>query len=183
MLLDSSHKPLIAAIGDSITYGYPDGNSWTQIVQKTLGLEVINAGINGDTLQGMAIRLHKDVIAKNPDICIVLGGTNDSYLGYEISQLKENIMEIMKMLEVEGVIPVIGTPIPILYPSCEEMLVALREWVTVVCPHNIPFHKAFYEGERLLLHLIPDGVHPTEEGYRKMADIAISYLHKMIHEL
>lgn len=183
MLLDKSKKPLVAAIGDSITLGYPDGKSWTEVVQKTLGLEIINAGINGDTLQGMAIRLKKDVLSKSPDICIVLGGTNDAYLGYDLVQMKNNIMEIIRTLEGEGAIPVIGIPIPILYPSCEDVLQAFREWIQVVCPYFIPFQKAFYKGERLLLNLIPDGVHPNQEGYRAMGEVASSSLHKLIHNL
>lgn len=179
MLLDPSEKPVVAVLGDSITRGFPEGLSWVKPLERRLGIEIMNAGVNGDTLQGMLMRIQADIVEKSPDICVVTGGTNDAYLGYSVDEMKHYIMEMLQILEVSGVIPVIGTPIPILYPSCEENLQMFREWVEVVCPYVIPFHQPFFERGRIQVQLIPDGVHPSETGYRLMSDVAEMTLRKI----
>lgn len=168
------------AIGDSITKGYPDNYSWVSVVARKLEMEIENLGVNGDTFAGIRIRLEKDVIPKEPDLCIITAGTNDVFLGYEIIDIKNTIKDMIVTLEKEGVIPIFTTPIPTIDDYMDKKLSELREWISAVCPHSIPFHKVF-ENETLISgNLLGDGVHPTHEGHDKLAEVAATEIRKIL---
>lgn len=183
MLIDPRAVPIIIAIGDSVTRGYPDNYSWTNVAATRLGMPIENLGISGDTFSGILLRLDKDVVEKSPDFCIITAGTNDISLGYSLDEIKKTIKEIIKKLELEGIIPIIGTPIPILDEYTEKQTTELRDWIVTVCPYTINFHKAFEARSLLSGHLLIDGVHPTHEGHDRMGEICASALHKYIEEL
>ncbi|HEU5440400.1 MAG TPA: GDSL-type esterase/lipase family protein [Ktedonobacterales bacterium] len=71
--------------GDSLTKGV-DGASYLRIlVQRvaaeprlhTDGLELVNAGVGGDTVVNLLARLHADVVARKPDAVVIFVGVND----------------------------------------------------------------------------------------------------------
>ena len=92
-------------LGDSLTHGYgvPEGQGWVELLAHDLafkGSYMENHGIDGDTLQGMYIRLEKILFAqvrppeahessglvegdasKTASILCLLGGTNDILMG------------------------------------------------------------------------------------------------------
>jgi lysophospholipase L1-like esterase len=71
----ASIPPKIICFGDSITKrGYPAE------LAKLLGVEVLNAGVGGNTTTGALRRLQTDVLDKNPTLVVVFFGTNDSRL-------------------------------------------------------------------------------------------------------
>jgi lysophospholipase L1-like esterase len=71
----------VVALGDSITQGYPFDMeaSWVYILKMEKGLDIVNKGINGDTLEGMLERFERDVISLLPGMVIIMGGTNDAF--------------------------------------------------------------------------------------------------------
>ena len=86
----------IVAIGDSITRGDSPGLSleghtntipggWVSVVRDKLStwsnksIEVINQGVNGDTVLGIRKRIHNDLFSWSPDLVILGIGTNDAY--------------------------------------------------------------------------------------------------------
>jgi len=87
--------PTIVAIGDSITYGFYDtavkGGWVTRLAAKLDAayprrpLVVRNAGIGGDTSQGVLTRLQRDVISVHPQMVIISIGTNDFNRGVPAS--------------------------------------------------------------------------------------------------
>ena len=67
------------ALGDSITYGYgvPAETNWVKQLQARFNLDMINAGVSGNTSsQGLA-RLQSDVLVAQPDFVIINFGMND----------------------------------------------------------------------------------------------------------
>jgi lysophospholipase L1-like esterase len=64
----------VVAFGDSLT---ADPRSWAEILRHALPLELINLGIEGDTTVHLVSRF-ADVAASDPDLLIVLAGTNDA---------------------------------------------------------------------------------------------------------
>jgi len=183
MMIDPNISPKVIAIGDSITRGHPDDYSWTKIVSKKLDIEIENMGLKGDTFAGILMRLDKDVISKEPDFCIITAGTNDFSLGYEVEDVKKQIKEIIVELEKEGIIPVIGVPIPTIEEYAEKKLKLLRSWIIAVCSHSIPFHKAFSQENLLSGSMLLDGVHPTHEGHNRMAEVCSHELRMLIMHL
>ena len=51
-------RDMIAAIGDSIIYGFPHrkSQSFTGVLREKYGWDIINKGVNGDTTEGVAGR-------------------------------------------------------------------------------------------------------------------------------
>ena len=109
----------IVALGDSITQADSDipNNSFgpiswfMQLIVRSDGRlkYVRNSAISGNTTSMMLSRLQQDVIAYKPDICIILGGTNDINLNIAPSKTIANIKEILNALKTAGITPVLCT--------------------------------------------------------------------------
>ncbi len=90
------NAPLVAFLGDSVTHGafecipgFPDCEFDFDAVyhrrfacemakyNRWLPVNVINAGIAGDTAHGALSRIDRDVISKHPDLCVLNFALND----------------------------------------------------------------------------------------------------------
>ena len=168
---------VIAAVGDSLTAGYrvAEEQAYPALLQQRLDrdgyhLEVINAGISGETSSGTLARLDW-ILTLRPAIIILETGANDGLRGIDPKLTRENIDRIVTRLKAEGVVVVLagmkmiknlGAPFTrefeSLYPD-----IAARHGVLL-----IPF---FLEGVAASRDLNQaDGIHPTEAGYRRVVD-------------
>lgn len=176
----------IIALGDSLTRGFPFGMraSWVNILNTEKGFNITNKGINGDTLEGMLERFQRDVVDLEPDMVIIMGGTNDAFGEYSLSSMKSNLRQVVKKAISLGIKPVIGIPIPVDEPTVEIKLKRFRDFLKNLChEHNIAFID-FYEimvneHGRIKEELDFDGVHPNKDGYRVMAARAYDVLTKV----
>lgn len=96
---NSVRQPTIAFLGDSVTHGCFDVYVKNGILKTTMQMEsgyhekvktilnilypeapinIINAGICGDTAEGGLKRLDRDVLSYNPDLLVVCYGLNDA---------------------------------------------------------------------------------------------------------
>lgn len=73
-------------------------------------IEVLNAGIGGERTDQALKRLNQDVIAKKPDIVIIMYGANDSYVDIgktepRLSQreFRQNLQQIVERLQAEKI--------------------------------------------------------------------------------
>jgi len=109
----------VVAIGDSITVADTDvanqsfgPRSWfIQMIARSGGLlqYVRNSGISGNTTAQMLARIDRDVIAYQPDICFILGGTNDVGADVPTSTIVANIEAMVDKLQAANILPIIGT--------------------------------------------------------------------------
>jgi acyl-CoA thioesterase I len=159
----------VVALGDSITWGYPNGQSWTSMVSDATGMRIINRGINGNTLDGMKNRLASDVLVVKLAICIIMGGTNDVYRGYTSARMMENIQAMVNDLVDQDIFPVIGLPIPLAEQGPEGRLQDLRNRINSTGLITIDFSVDFDLPRDEYRKLIYDGIHPSIEGKRLMA--------------
>src|SRR5690606_2032622 len=137
-----------------------------QLLEARLGIEIHNAGINGDTLEGMLLRLETDVLPYHPRICIVMGGTNDVFTGFGLQSLQETVQTLDQALRENDVIPVHGLPVPILLSNLAPPLAEYRAWLSGWAENCIPFDAALTDPDgRILAGRLPDGVHPDDDGY------------------
>ena len=92
---------VVAALGDSLTQGYglaaedglvPQLQSWADA--QGLDVELINAGVSGDTTAGGLARVDW-TLSPNVDAMIVTLGGNDLLRGIEPSVSRENLTGIM----------------------------------------------------------------------------------------
>ncbi|EQF25302.1 GDSL-like Lipase/Acylhydrolase family protein [Clostridioides difficile CD160] len=194
----------IVCLGDSLTYGFgvSRSNSWTNIVNKETRLEIINKGINGDTTSGMLVRFNEDVVKNSPDIVFIMGGTNDLIVGAGNEVINSNIMAMVHQAYSKNIIPIIGIPLKPDIPNVREDWSCFTDFNIVskklelynywVKKFSVTFNTDFVdfyskynesmerEGYKKLYF---DGLHPTKEGHRIMADIFINSVNKYIDEL
>jgi len=186
------NKVKLAAIGDSITYGFPysPASSWLNITARQFGLEYFNKGINGDTTAGMVRRFTRDVCRCQPSHVIIMGGTNDVFEETEIKEIMNNITAMAALALENDIVPIIGLPIPCNDLHIENQLIEyraeIREYAQAHAIEIIDFHAALVgeDGLQIKAGLHCDGVHPNEEGYRLMAAVAIHFMENrlMVHK-
>jgi len=175
----SEQRPIVA-LGDSITWGYPNGPTagWVRRVSDHLGCEIINLGVNGDTLEDLRGRLDR-AIDHHPWAVVVSGGTNDASLGRSFDDMAADLVAIGERLDAAGIVTIIGDPPPHGDPHCERDLDSLRHFVNTLAGKRhyrvIPFQRAFLDIEgNLIAERMLDTTHPSLEGYQAMADIAVA---------
>lgn len=182
----------IAAIGDSITYGFPYSPcaSWLDIAARHFGLEYLNCGVNGDTTSQMMQRFIRDVSYYHPTHVIVMGGTNDVFESVSTKDILDNIVRIIASSRDNGITPILGLPIPCSDLWAEEQLSEYRDQLRTIAYAQfidvIDFYSAM-AGEGGLGSkdcLYCDGVHPNKAGYEVMAAVAIEFMERslMMHK-
>lgn len=107
----------VVAFGDSITLGYgvPEGSNWVSQLQARFDLNMINAGVSGNTSsQGLA-RLQNDVLNQHPDFVIINFGMNDHVMTTldqpQVSQttFRNNLSSMIDQVRLAKAIPVLVT--------------------------------------------------------------------------
>lgn len=191
----------IVCLGDSITYGYGLTNRsdrWTDLVMARTGHELINCGVSGDTTAGMLLRCREDVLPLEPDAVILLGGTNDINITGEYRTACVNMVAILKQLAIRDIKPIMGLPLPMV---AEDITARSWDWErdnyrnAAVCEQYVrwltcyseeksmpiaDFHGAFLQKDQVVCkELFQDGIHPTAEGHRRMADVLCALLQEL----
>jgi len=179
-------KRKIICLGDSLTYGYPYGPqfSWVYYVgQKITGLNLVNAGVNGDTLEDMARRFGRDVITGKPSALVILGGTNDAFCrDISLAATLNYLDEMLKNALDKGIEPIIGLPVPVVddlaaQTKLERLSLSYRERAMFfnlwLLDFATPFFDPVAKTPRQELYL--DGVHPNQKGYKVMGETALTF--------
>ena len=116
----SQARPGNAAVflGDSITAGSIDetnhayGASWPTFACGFSGQRiqyVYNAGVPGNNSGQMLDRIQADVIARAPQLCTLMAGTNDIGNNVPFATYQANVRAIVTALRTAGIVPVICT--------------------------------------------------------------------------
>ena len=130
----------------------------------------MNAGVSGDTSAGGLSRLDWALDGDVRVLIVALGG-NDALRGLPVDQLKRNLAQIIERAQARGITVVLaGMEAP---PNFgRPYLVAFHQvYPTLARQYQValvPFLLQGVAGERALNQ--PDGIHPTAEGARIVAD-------------
>lgn len=179
---------VVVCLGDSIT----DGNTWPQIVMRTLGENtptLVCAGAGGDGLEAMDRRFDTDVAFFKPAVVALLSGVNDANIGVTPEAFEEKMRELLGKIDGLGARAVLMTPIVTVssendpekrsrYEAAIERLERYAERIEAlgherglpVAPVRARMARALEAGETLLAD---DGIHPN---YRGQAIIARAFL-------
>lgn len=189
----------IVCLGDSLTFGFKmtRENTWPRIVEKELNIKVLNKGICGDTTAGMLSRFRADVIDEQPTHLILMGGTNDLVFQLERSIIYSNIATMINQAYHYNIILIVGISIPIVPHIAKEYfnladdfqrvnreLLLFREWIlgfsSLINFETIDFFYEFYDPALMMgkESLYIDGVHPTVDGNKKMAQLVLRSIEK-----
>ena len=181
----------IVAVGDSLTEGlgldeneaYP-----AQLEQRLLddgyAVNVINAGVSGETSSGARSRLDW-VLQAEPDIVILATGGNDGLRGIDPDLTGENLDAMVETL-VENDVIVVLAGMQIVQNMGEPYTDAFRDvYPSVADAHPgvilIPFFLNGVGGNPALNQA--DAVHPTAEGYTVVVETIYPYVVEAIEEL
>ena len=176
----------ILCLGDSLTagYGVAKEQSYPSLLQNKLTryklpYKVINAGVSGDTSAGGLRRLGWLLKQSSPDIVILELGANDGLRGFPVRDTRKNLKSIIskfKSVNPKVKILLAGMQIP---PNMGPQYAnEFREMFPSLARETnsslIPF---FLEGVAAQPHLnLPDGIHPTADGYKVVARTVWKYV-------
>ncbi|MDF2502881.1 MULTISPECIES: GDSL-type esterase/lipase family protein [Clostridium] len=181
----------IVCIGDSLTYGYGvySDECWVKLLHKSLNIEIINKGVNGDTTAGILSRSHKDILELKPSHVILMAGTNDILLNYPVNNIIDNIKFLLKEIKDNNITPILALQPPIIgelaeiywdkyisYSKANEHLFEyIRKINSFACENNINiinFYDSFIKIKDIV-NLYSDGIHPNSEGHKLMIQTVI----------
>jgi acyl-CoA thioesterase-1 len=165
--------PKIVAFGDSLTagYGLDPSESYPALLQKRLDelgykYEVVNAGRSGDTTADGLSRLDWALMGDVRFLILELGA-NDGLRGLPISQMKENLDQIIRRAKNRKIkIILAGMEAPPNYGRqyADEFRNAFRQ---LAKDHQVKLIPFFLEGVAGHPNLNQsDGIHPNAEGMK-----------------
>ena len=173
----TDERPRIVAFGDSLTAGlgvaadeaYP-ARLQRRLEEEGLHYRVINAGVSGDTTAG-GVRRVDWVLKSRPDVVILELGANDGLRGLNLQETKSNLERIIQRCRDSSVTVILaGMKLPPNYGAdytkgFEAIYPTLAKQYRLTL---IPFFLDGVAGSTSLNQA--DGIHPTSEGYRIIAD-------------
>lgn len=171
--------PRVVCLGDSLTAGYglpsPD-QAYPALLERKLAdsgyrFDVINAGVSGDTSAGGLRRLDWSLQGDVRVLIVALGG-NDGLRGLPPSELRGNLEAIVKAAEARHIrVLLMGMEAPPNFGDryTQDFRSVYRD---VAREHHLAFIPFFLNGVAGIDALNQgDGIHPTAEGQRKIADL------------
>jgi len=176
-------------LGDSLTagLGLPPDEAYPAIIQQRLDAEglkfqVVNAGVSGDTSAGGLRRLDWALDGDVRVLVVALGG-NDGLRGLPVSELQQNLSTIVERAQARHVQVVLaGMEAPPNFGK-DYTLEFRRVYADVAKKYNVkllPFLLDRVAGNETLNQR--DGIHPTAEGARLVADNVWSVLKPLLEE-
>jgi acyl-CoA thioesterase-1 len=154
----NDHRPVILAIGDSMTAGYGvtaelayPAQLEKELKKRGYDYRVVNQGVTGSTTTQAVSRLTRG-LALQPEIVIIQIGGNDASQGIPRNVARENVRLMIERFKPGGAkIFFAGGRFSYLDDLAKELNVPV-----------IPFLEGVGGHPELLL---TDGIHPTGEGY------------------
>jgi lysophospholipase L1-like esterase len=171
-------------MGDSITEG------WATAQPDFFKDGIVGRGISAQTTPQMLVRFHSDVVALEPRVVHIMGGTNDiaENTGPILDDdMRNNVMAMCEIAMAHRIRVILGSVPPAskywwrpeINPTPRAL--ALNEWLRSYA-RQIGASYADYATAMtapsggVLRSLAKDEVHPTAEGYAKMRAIAEIWL-------
>jgi acyl-CoA thioesterase-1 len=183
-------RPRIVAFGDSLTagWGVAAEESYPAQLQRRLDdqgfrYRVINGGVSGDTSAG-GVRRIDWALKSRPAMVILELGANDGLRGLNPQETKANLERIIRRCQDASVTVILaGMKLPPNYGidytnGFEAIYPALAKQYRLTL---IPFFLDGVAGSASLNQ--DDGIHPTSEGYRIIAEKVMDTLKPLLKAL
>jgi len=158
------------------------------------GKPYIGRGIGGQTTPQMVVRFRPDVIALQPQVVVILAGTNDIAGNTGLMTLEEtegNLATMAELARAHGIRVVLSSVMPVSdalgnaegkhFVQTEkrppEKILALNEWIKKYAAENghgyLDYFSATVDEKGFLkIDITFDGLHPNAQGYAVMAPLA-----------
>ena len=183
LALASSHENRIVFMGNSIT------EEWETFHPEFFsGKPYINRGISSQTTPQMLLRFRADVINLNPELVIIMAGTNDiagNTGPSSIEMIAHNIISMAELAMINDIKIILCSVLPVYdytwKPGLNPVgkISALNEIIKDYAQNNDITYLDYYSSmvddrKGLIEDFTYDGVHPNKLGYTIMA---VSYTH------
>jgi acyl-CoA thioesterase-1 len=186
-----SERPAVVFLGTSLTAGLgvePEQAYPALLQQKIdsagLGFRVVNAGVSGETSAGARRRI--DWLLREPvAVLVVETGANDGLRGLPPDSLRANIQGIVdrtRELRPDAQVVLVGMRVPPNYGRAysQQFERIYPELARANKTELVPFLLDKVGGVASLNQ--PDGVHPTAEGQKLMAETVWRVLEGVLRE-
>ncbi len=169
--------PRVVILGDSLTagLGLSPKNAYPTVLQdrihdEGLSYTIVNAGSSGDTSAGGLTRLDWALDGDVRVLVVALGG-NDALRGLPISELRDNLSAIIERAQARGITVVLaGMEAPPNY-GFDYILSFHKLYPALAKKYRVAFVPFLLEKVGGIADLNQsDGIHPTAEGARIVAD-------------
>jgi len=170
----------ILFFGDSLTAGYgldDPSDAFPGVIQRKidslkLPYAVVNAGVSGETTAGGLARIDW-ILKQKVDIFVLELGANDGLRGIPVAETTQNLQAIIDKVKTkypDAKLVLAGMQVP---PSMgADYITAFKNLFPTLAEKNkiqlVPFLLAGVGGNPKLNQ--PDGIHPTAEGAKIVAD-------------
>jgi acyl-CoA thioesterase-1 len=164
-------------LGDSLTagQGLPQEQAFPALIEARMKAaghpwKVVNAGLSGDTTAGGVARLDW-IYQHKVDVMFLCLGANDGLRGIPVAETERNLRAILDRAQREGTRVVLaGIQLPENYGSTYRAAFA-QVFPRLAKAYRVPLLPFLLEGVAMDPRLNqPDGIHPTAEGARIVAD-------------
>jgi len=187
----------IIAFGDSLTVGYqtpthahnlPANTPYTDILkrgfkqllqeeERQIEIIIINKGVCGDLTSDMTLRIKNDALDIDPDMVIILGGSNDIGWGISTTNIFENLRTMYNQV-LRDKIELVTCAVPSIlgYDALIPPRIALNKAIQgYSLEHGIPYADLFTataepKTNRLLKRYSNDGLHLNSDGYERIGE-------------
>ena len=184
-----AEEPVVVVLGDSLTAGFgllPD-EAYPALLEQRLRREgfayrVVNAGVSGDTTAA-GLRRVEWVLRARPAIVIVALGANDGLRHQSAAAMRDNLLAIVRRLRSAGATVLLaGMRVPPNYGD-EYGRAFTAVFPDVARATGVPLAPFLLDGVAGDPRLNqPDGIHPTAEGHRLIADRLWPYLKPLLRK-
>ena len=192
------NKPLLDG-ATLVTFGASNTalSQWPSEVAKELNMNLINAGIGGNTTSHGIARFERDVASADPDFVTICFGTNDFYrkngLDPQVTpeDYRQNLMTMVGQTTALGAVPILITS-PFItetasggaarYPegsvntALDVYVEVMREVAKETKTALVDIHALCDEQYSTVDFLSGDGVHLSPLGDKAFADAVIAYM-------
>lgn len=156
----------IVAFGDSLTEGIGASKtaSYPNQLAQITGLNVINAGISGETTDRGLARFEDVLKQYNPELVILLEGGNDILRNHNQLQTKQNLAQMIAIAKQRNVqLLLIGVPEKNLFSSVADFYDELAE------EHQLTYIREVVSDLLKTKKYKSDQIHLNAQGYRVLA--------------
>jgi acyl-CoA thioesterase-1 len=182
-------KRRIVVLGDSLTagLGLPADQAYPSLLQQRLdangfNYEVVNAGVSGDTSAGGLSRLDWALDGDVRVLIVALGG-NDALRALPADELKQNLSRIIERAQARHIaVMLAGMEAP---PNFgRDYLVSFHQvYPALAKQYHVAFLPFLLDGVAGNTELNQrDGIHPTAQGARIVADNVWTTLKPIVEE-
>ena len=182
-------RPRIVVLGDSLTagLGLSPGESYPTLLQQKLDAggfhyDIVNAGVSGDTSAGGLSRLDWALDGDVRVLVVALGG-NDALRALPADELKQNLSGIIERAQARHIrVLLAGMEAP---PNFgRDYIIAFHKvYPALARQYQVPLVPFLLDGVAANPALNQrDGIHPTAEGARLVANNVWTALKPLVEE-